>query len=320
MVMRRNAVRSMIIGHAVGDALGVPVEFKSRAELLYHPVTDMIGHGTHDMPPGTWSDDTSMTLCLLESIGRLGRIDANDIMQNFVRWFRNSEFTATGSVFDVGTATSQAIRRYMHGTQAEKCGGHHVDDNGNGALMRIAPLALYLAHENRTMLLASDIAIVGKVAGLTHAHIRNQIACSIYIAIALNLLAGEGIGASIGSAMEQVHRLYDDQRYRQELPLFRRLDAIVSFRQLSPDAIKSTGYVVDTLEAAIYCLVTTSSYTECVLHAVNLGDDTDTVAAVAGGLAGLAYGLRDIPQKWCQRLMRYDYIDGLCQYFIEGLR
>ena len=142
--MDLDLIKAMIVGHAIGDALGVPVEFMSREEIAHNPVAEMRGYGTHHQPPGTWSDDTSMTLCLLESIVRLGRIDYKDIMDNFVSWLRRAEFTATGITFDVGIASQAAIQRYEQGTPPLACGGNGEYDNGNGSLMRIAPLAIYL--------------------------------------------------------------------------------------------------------------------------------------------------------------------------------
>ena len=148
--MDLDLIKAMIVGHAIGDALGVPVEFMSREEIAHDPVAEMRGYGTHHQPPGTWSDDTSMTLCLLESIVRLGRIDCKDIMDNFVSWLRRAEFTATGITFDVGIASQAGIQRYEQGTPPLACGGSGEYDNGNGSLMRIAPLAIYTpTHEAR---------------------------------------------------------------------------------------------------------------------------------------------------------------------------
>ena len=121
--MELSRIKALIVGHAVGDALGVPVEFVSREELAKNPVREMRGFGSHNVPPGTWSDDTSMTLCLLESLSRLKAIDYLDIMKNFVRWIKNAEFTATGVVFDVGIATHKSVERFLRGTPPLSCGG-----------------------------------------------------------------------------------------------------------------------------------------------------------------------------------------------------
>ena len=164
-------IYSGIMGLVVGDALGVPVEFNRRDS--FH-VTDMIGYGTYDLPPGTWSDDSSMTLATVESIARLGRISTDDIMQNFYRWTDENAFTPYGKLFDIGYATQEAIHRYACGTPARKCGGKGERDNGNGALMRILPLAFTDCRYQ----------MVNAVSGLTHAHEISLEACRIYISVA----------------------------------------------------------------------------------------------------------------------------------------
>lgn len=278
-----------IMGLVVGDALGVPFEFRKRDTFI---ASGMMGNGTHHQIAGTWSDDSSMTLATLESIVRLGRIDPADIMENFVRWFRDAEFTPWGNVFDVGSGTQRALARFMAGNPLSECGGRTRMDNGNGALMRILPLAFF-QHKS------SDVYAV---CALTHNTIVSKAACGIYLDVAERLIAGAQkdtvvVDACIGSLP----------------PEFDRLPHI---GELTRDKIKSSGYVVDTLEAALWCFLTTHSYRECVLTAVNLGEDTDTVAAVAGGLAGLYYGLHPadgIPQNWIDNIARKSWIAGLCE-------
>lgn len=275
-----------IMGLVVGDALGVPVEFQKRDT---YKVTGMIGYGTYNQPPGTWSDDSSMTLATVESIGRLGKIDPSDIMENFKKWLLNAEFTPYRNVFDVGGATQRAMNLYMHGVPYDKCGGKSVMDNGNGALMRILPL-VFVPH---------SIDDIHKVAGLTHAHEISQQACRLYLAIADLILKGKPFRA-----------YYTDKDiWNGEFSQIRQI------YKLSRDEIKSSGYVVDTLEAALWCLYHTNSYRDCVLMAVNLGGDTDTIAAVAGGLAGIYYGCggeNGIPNQWIAQIPRLDWIKKLC--------
>lgn len=249
-----------IMGLAVGDALGVPVEFKKRDT---YTVTDMTGYGTYNQPPGTWSDDSSMTLATLESIGRRGAIDPPDIMLNFSYWLNNGDFTPYGEVFDVGGATRKAIQRFNRGIAALHCGGKSVMDNGNGALMRILPVAL-VEHTSTN---------VKQVGQLTHAHEISQTACRLYVHLAHLLLEGTPLKNAICALA-----------YLPPVAHMKEFGRISYIGELSPDEVKSTGYVVDTLEAALWCLWNTDSYRDCVLTAVNLGDDTDTVAAVAGAL------------------------------------
>lgn len=305
-------IKAMIVGHAIGDALGVPVEFMSREEIAHNPVDEMRGYGTHHQPPGTWSDDTSMTLCLLESIVRLGRIDYKDIMDNFVSWLRRADFTATGITFDVGIASQAAIHRYEQGSLPLGCGGSGEYDNGNGSLMRIAPLAIYLWQHN-----ISNVKDVLKeahnISRLTHAHPRSQMACGIYTLIAMNLFGGQPLLDSIKKGLSDAQAFYErESEFDGEVPPYGRLCIFDSFAGLEKADIRSSGYVVDTLEASLWCLANTKNYREAVLAAVNLGNDTDTIGAIVGGLAGLAYGWESIPQEWKSSLIRRDCIEKLC--------
>ena len=286
-------IYSGIMGLVVGDALGVPVEFNRRDS--FH-VTDMIGYGTYDLPPGTWSDDSSMTLATVESIARLGRISTDDIMQNFYRWTDENAFTPYGKLFDIGYATQEAIHRYACGTPARKCGGKGERDNGNGALMRILPLAYTDCRYQ----------MVNAVSGLTHAHEISLEACRIYISVARKLLRGKPLANIV-------------QTIKPELPVYARL---LKLDTLQRDEIQSSGYVVDTLEAALWCNLKSNSYRECVLLAVNLGRDTDTVAAIAGGLAGIRYGIggeKGIPEEWINQIVRKEWIAELCEKFEQSI-
>lgn len=275
-----------IMGLVVGDALGVPFEFKRRDTFK---AVDMVGYGTYNQTAGTWSDDSSMTLATLESLGRCKRIDLADIMRNFYRWYVVGDFTPHGQVFDVGNTTRTAIQRYKKGAPLYACGGYNIMDNGNGSLMRILPLA-FIEH---------SVEDVFAVSTLTHAHRISLMACVRYVEIAEKLIAG----AEKQDVLESKHVFPAE---------FRRIKKIGT---LSRDEIKSTGYVIDTLEAALWCFMTTESYRDCVLKAVNLGEDTDTIAAVAGGLAGIYYGVggeKGIPQEWIEQIARKEWIQELC--------
>ena len=310
-------IKATILGHAIGDALGVPVEFQTREELRDNPVVGMCGYGTYPVPAGAWSDDTSMTLALVESLARLGNVDYVDIMRNFIRWADEAEFTPTGVVFDMGHATMQALMKFAHGTAPLDCGGKSEYDNGNGSLMRIAPLALWLyGKQEAPSCNAEAMEELSKVSSLTHAHAISRMACGIYGCIVAGLLAGQNLGNAISSALEKAHAFYGGiPEFCDSMPVYSRLWDMNSFALIEESKLKSSGYVVDTLEAAIWCLLQTESYKECVLLAVNLGEDTDTVAAIAGGLAGLAYGANAIPEEWLNMLIRREYIEGLCEEF-----
>lgn len=301
-----------IIGLAVGDALGVPVEFKSRQEIAENPVTFMREYGTHHQPRGTWSDDTSLTLALIDSIADKSGIDYSDIMDRFSNWLLYNDYTATGEVFDVGNATSRAIMNYGRGMNPLECGGASEYENGNGSLMRILPLAYYL-EKQKDSTIEAQMEIVHNVSALTHRHAISLIGCGIYINMAMKLLTSEAsLYMCVERGINEAFKFYDDKRF-DETGNYRRLRNLSDFLNLSANEIKSSGYIVDTLEAAIWCLLNTNSYKECVLKAVNLGNDTDTVGAVAGGLAGIYYGSDDIPKEWLDVLAKRQYIEELCE-------
>lgn len=282
-----NKIYDGIMGLVVGDALGVPVEFKKRD--TFH-VTDMIGYGTYNQPPGTWSDDSSMTLATLESIGQFKRIDPLGIMNNFYAWLYYAEFTPYGKVFDVGGGTRRAIARYASGKPLNDCGGRTRMDNGNGSLMRILPLAF----------IPCSMKDINTISGLTHNHDIAKRACRLYLIVAEQILKS-------GKVPRWIYT--DTDIWTGDFSRVREI------WKLNREEIRSSGYVVDTLEAALWCLYHSNTYRDCVLMAVNLGEDTDTVAAVAGGLAGLVYGVggeSGIPEEWISQIARKDWIKGLC--------
>ena len=306
-----------IMGVVVGDALGCPVQFESREEVARHPVTGMRGYGTFNLPEGSWTDDSSLTIALLESIRRVGEIDLDDIMGNFMKWLYDGEFTPYGESYDIGRGTMQAINRYKKNRKAKKCGGDEEWNNGNGSLMRIMPACLYCSvMESSGMYSDRDaIDVIHSVGGLTHAHIRSNIACGLYFFMAKYILFREGsLQERIQEGLTQGFAFYESYLADKEnLHYYDRLKDLEAFKSLPADKIKSTGYVVDALEAAVWSLITTDSFDQALLKAVNLGDDTDTVGAIAGGLAGLYYGYDSIPEDWLSAITRREWIEEMCE-------
>ncbi|MDE7416153.1 MAG: ADP-ribosylglycohydrolase family protein [Lachnospiraceae bacterium] len=303
-----------ILGVAIGDALGVPVEFESRAAIAIDPVITMREYGTHHQPAGTWSDDTSLTLALMDSINKNQGLDYYDIMDKFSEWLLYGEYTANGEVFDVGNATSRAIMNYGRRCEPLKCGGVSEFENGNGSLMRILPTAFYInAHSELTI--DERMGIIHNISSLTHRHPISLIGCGIYISIALSFISGKTpLSEGIQQGIAEAFRYYENQCW-SDISSYLRLKDATAFKNLSENDIQSSGYVVHTLEAAIWCLLHTDSYESCVLRAVNLGDDTDTTGAVAGGLAGIYYGADSIPQEWQAAVAKREYIKHLCTAF-----
>jgi ADP-ribosyl-[dinitrogen reductase] hydrolase len=306
-------IQSALFGVAVGDALGVPVEFKSRETISKNPVTDMIGYGTYNLPPGTWSDDSSMTFCLAEALTQ--DFDLNTIGQNFVKWCYENYWTPYGDVFDIGIATSDAIFRLSRGAKPELAGGFNEEDNGNGSLMRILPLLFYI-HDKP---IHERFELTKQVSSITHGHIRSVIACFYYLEFALQILEGKEKFEIYSNLQNEITvHLNSLQIDPEEIAVFDRL-LHADIRMLGEDDIESSGYVLHSLEASIWCLLTTDSYPNAVLKAVNLGRDTDTTGAITGGLAGLYYGINNIPENWLQQLARYEEIDDLAGRLAQKL-
>ncbi len=255
-------LKDCVYGLAVGDALGVPFEFKQRDTFS---CTDMIGFGTHNQPTGTWSDDTSMTLALCDSIREQGCVDPSDIQSRFIKWCQTGAYTIDG-LFDIGIATQKAL------SQGYGCSGEF--DNGNGSLMRTAPLAFSHATDDE----------IRAVSAITHAHQISTEACVEFVHVCRALASGIAIQSA--------------------LPHY---DTLITIPRTE---IRSSGFVLDTLKAAYWCLATTTTYKDCVLKAVNLGDDTDTTAAVTGALAGIVYGIQSIPDEWANKLRGKKLIDA----------
>lgn len=293
-----------LLGLAVGDALGVPVEFSSRDDLRHRPVTDMLGYGSHNQPAGTWSDDSSLTFCLAESICH--GLDLNDLAQRFIHWYDSGYWTPYGKTFSVGRATAEAIARLKAGSSPDKAGGKTERDNGNGSLMRILPMAYYLLNQPALM---ERVTWTEQISAVTHAHVRSKIACVFYVEFAIRLLQGCDLETAYDHANSVVESLYGTCPSTGELNHFRRI-LQKDIAKLEVQEIHSSGYVIHTLEATMWCLLNNNDYASTVLAAVNLGDDTDTTAAVVGGLAGIYYGQKAIPTEWVNQLARKeDVID-----------
>ena len=312
--MKKNNWRNGVMGVITGDALGCPVQFMTREEIARRgPVEGMEGYGTYNQPPGTWTDDGSMTLALLCSIREKGCIDLSDIMDRFVAWDYEGEYTPFGFAFDQGGTCTSAIMLYNRDHDPYHCGGTHSRSNGNGSLMRILPACLYVCEKG----LETDEAVktVHEVSALTHAHLRSRIGCGLYYFCVKAVLDGDGtLAERLQKGLTEGFEYYKKGFANlAELAYYGRTRDIAAFAQVPAKAIRGSGYVVDSFEAAIWCLITTESFAECLLKAVNLGEDTDTVAAIAGGLAGLYYGYEAIPADWLAAIQRREWIEGLCE-------
>ena len=295
-------------GAIIGDALGVPVEFKSREQVRRNPITGMRGYGTFNLPPGSWSDDSSLLICTVESL--LDGFDTNTMGELFIRWLTEGYWTPWGKTFDVGASTMSSIGRMMREVPPEEAGGIGENDNGNGSLMRIMPVGIFFSRQPVEELLNN----VHRASSLTHRHPRTLMACGFYCLMVRALLEGFTPDEAYLYAIEQSTIYYAKLPYAEELPHFERLFSTL-IKSVPETAIKSGGYVIHTLEASVWCLLNSNSFQEAVLMAVNLGEDTDTTGCVTGGLAGVYYGLKGIPKEWLDAIVRKEDIGKLFQLF-----
>ncbi len=315
-MQNRSFIKDVLLGVAIGDALGVPVEFIPRKGLTNEPVAGMRAMGTHRQPIGTWSDDSSLTFCLAEMLCK--EYDLQNLANRFINWKEHAYWTAHDYVFDIGIATSAAIYSLGKGTEPTLAGGNDEGSNGNGSLMRILPLLFYI----KDMPVAERFRITHEVSSLTHRHIRSVIACFIYLELASQLLKGNDKWVAYKNMVQTVNDflLNNPICSQQEIDRFHRIlynpigdYEIKPIYEFERAEIYSSGYVLSTLEAALWCLFKTDSYKDAVLTAVNLGEDTDTVGAVTGGLAGLLYGSETISEEWLNVLVKRDEIEDLAQ-------
>ena len=314
--MKKKTWLDGIMGVVVGDALGCPVQFMSREEIAKRPagsVKGMESGGVYDMPEGTWTDDGSMSLAALDSIREIGEVDLEDIMDSFVGWYEDGMYTPFGEAFDMGNTCSLAIENFEKERDPMTCGGTTEHSNGNGSLMRIMPVCLYAI--DRGLPSEEAVKTVHDVGGLTHNHIRAKIGCGLYYFCAKGILESEGslverlqIGLDEGLGFYDKHILN-----KAELSYYERLRDLKELASVPVDGINSSAYVVHSLEAAVWSLITTDNFRDCLLAAVNLGDDTDTIGAIAGGLAGLYYEYEGMPEEWLSVIKKREWIEEMCR-------
>jgi ADP-ribosyl-[dinitrogen reductase] hydrolase len=307
-------IQDSFLGFAIGDALGVPVEFETREWLQENPVKGMLGGMRYNQPPGTWSDDSSMLFCTAESLCQGYNLE--DIALHFSRWKNERLWTPRGRVFDIGIQTNKAIERIDRflelGLRIKPIPelGVNEKENGNGSLMRILPLAFYLKDKTDE----ESYKIIRDVSALTHAHTRAVIGCLIYVGFLKNLIEGKDkflayteMRNFIPDFCKKVTGSCEHEHYTRILD-----NNICDFPETT---IRSSAYVVHTLEACLWSVMRNKNFKDTVLEAVNLGEDTDTVAALAGGLAGMIYGSDQIPDQWLSVLARKDDILALGERF-----
>jgi ADP-ribosyl-[dinitrogen reductase] hydrolase len=314
----KNICYSLLMGVAVGDALGVPFEFSMPEDLETVSFEKMTGYGTHNQPPGTFSDDSSLTFCLVEAL--IQRLDAEKTAELFIRWKNEAYWTAGNEVFDIGITTYDALSNFERGMPSHAAAPNDERSNGNGALMRILPLALYF--DGRSW--QEKFEHTKAIAQITHGHERSHIACLLYLEISNRVIQKKRTGKSL-SQEDKIHLfestvndvkafLVEQDFFTTEWPHFELI-----FRNITTAScpLQNTGYVMHSLQVALHCWMHTNSYEECVIQAIRLGGDTDTNAAIAGGLAGITYDYTSIPERWIKDLLRKDAIFDLAQRWMK---
>lgn len=308
-LMESNKVIDALLGVAVGDAVGVPFEFNSRDKMNTNPAKGMIGFGTHNQPPGTWSDDSSLTFCLAESL--IYGYNLKDISINFIKWKKEAYWSARGNVFDIGLTTAQAISRLdkiikkgdLEELAQQKYAGNEYD-NGNGSLMRIIPLLFYIKERP----IKEQFEIIWEVSALTHRHIRAAMSCLIYLKLAEKLLHGKNKEMAYSEMRKDISSFWIEMEFAERER--KHFEKIIQqdIRKTPITNLKSGGYVIEVLESSIWFFLAKKSYEETILSIINIGHDTDTSAAIAGGLAGIYYGQKGIPKHWIASLARKEEI------------
>ena len=279
-----------LMGLAAGDALGTTLEF--RAPGPFEPIADMIGGGPFGLRPGEWTDDTSMALCLAESLIECRGFDPRDQMDRYVRWARDGHLSSNGRCFDIGMTVSAALRRYEQLGDPES-GSTDPHSAGNGSIMRLAPVPLFYARDPE-----QAIRRAGDSSRTTHGATEAVDACRYLAGLIVGAVRGIPKADLLADRFTPAPGLWDAE------PLVPGIDAVAlgSFRRRDPPEIRGTGYVVRSLEAALWAFHRTSTFRDGALLAVNLGDDADTTGAVYGQLAGAYYGADQIPREWRDRL------------------
>jgi len=284
--------RGCLLGLATGDAVGTTVEFQRRGS--FSPVTDMVGGGPFNLQPGQWTDDTSMALCLATSLIEVGAFDAQDQMNRYCQWYEQGYLSSTGRCFDIGNTVSQALQQYKRSGNPFS-GSTHPRSAGNGCLMRLAPVPMFYFPDRDRML-----HFAAESCRTTH----GAAECIDASRLLADLLFRAFSGASKAAI------LFDSDPAIVPSPSIQAI-ARGDYQQKSVHEIRGTGYVTESLEAALWCFWSTETYEQAILAATNLGDDADTTAAICGQVAGAYYGTSGIPPHWLSRLAMRDEITEL---------
>jgi ADP-ribosylglycohydrolase len=307
-----NKERGLIYGGIIGDVLGVPFEFMSREEISEQPfLGQMTSGGVHGQPLGYWSDDTSMTLCLVDAM--VNNFTLERLALNFIKWESEGFLCAGDKLFDIGRTTRYAIDKLKFGASPLVSGQTDFYSNGNGSLMRISPLYFIFRESSDDF----RMQIVSNVSGITHRHPISIYSCYFYLLFLEQLSKFENKYEAFAHTQFEFKNILrktlklEDDNYKVFSKILDK-----DFPFLSDVQIFSSGYVVHTLESAIWCFLNSNSFGESVMKAINLGEDTDTVASVCGSLSGYFFGFDNIPSKYLDQLPKKNELDQLINQFL----
>lgn len=302
-----------LMGFVVGDAMGVPSKSKSREELLSKPITKITGHGTYDMPEGTWSENTSMMIATIDSINAKNNIDINDIALKFGAYKNHSQYTPSHEVFGLDKVCCLAIDKYEENHDDPiTCGSKDIKDNTSGSLMRILPIAYYALDKKLKDFEVRDL--VRDISSITHANDISIMGCYIYTRFAMFLLTGKDKYSAYSMTKCVDYTMFSEEAQKAYERLLKE-----DISKLKINEIKSNNYIVDTLEACIWVLLQSENYKESIIGAINLGDNTDTIGALTGGLAGIIFGYDFIPSEWKDSIIRKEYLLDIFEEFSENV-
>jgi ADP-ribosyl-[dinitrogen reductase] hydrolase len=302
---RLDRYKGCLLGLAVGDALGTTLEFEPPGSFT--PINDMIGGGPFDLNPGQWTDDTSMALCLAESLIKYNGFDPVDQMKRYAMWYHNGRLSSTGTCFDIGNTCLSAITKFERSGE-QYCGSTDSHSAGNGSLMRLASIPLFFSSNPE-----EAIEMSGNSSRTTHGAETCVSACKYFAALIVGALNNVDKETLLSKRYCPIPNYWNDH------PLASEIDAIAlgSFKENQPPEIKGTVYVVKSLEAALWAFHNSSSFKEGCLMAVNLGDDADTTGAIYGQIAGAYYGISNIPDAWLDKIFNHKLIESFAKNLIK---
>ena len=299
-----NLNKDILLGTAIGDALGLPVQFLEREVVAKNPITTMEGLDQFNIPAGTWSDNTSLSFCLAESL--CNGYDLNDIINKFTKWMYEDYWTPANETFDINYINYFAIVNLRNNGSPHVAGIDNKRGNRDGSLMRILPLVPYILNMEEE----KKFRIIKEISSLTYRHPRSILACIALCEFAIQYINLQSVEEAYQTMQQTILQLLKKEMFIEEDIPFKRLVGLSyeEFKAIELKDIHSTEYVIDILEASLWCIFNTTSYKDAVLKAVNLGDDANTVGAITGGLAGIIYGYDTIPPEWLEVLAKKDDI------------